>query len=106
MPFIGCLILSRLMSRAGWLSNWDLVSGKMSESINDGGPAFPVPDTYHPNGQVQFGSSGMSLRDWLAGEAMKGLLVSDPDLSYEQTADAAYKQADAMLVERVKGGAK
>jgi hypothetical protein len=37
--------------------------------INDGGPAFPVPDTYHPNGQVQFGSSGMSLRDYFAAHA-------------------------------------
>jgi hypothetical protein len=37
--------------------------------INDGGPAFSVPDTYHPNGQVQYGTTGMSLRDWFAGQA-------------------------------------
>jgi hypothetical protein len=33
--------------------------------INDGGPAFPVPDSTMPNGQVQFGTLGMSLREYL-----------------------------------------
>ena len=33
---------------------------------NDGGPAFPSPDTVHPSGQVQYGSFGMTLRDFLA----------------------------------------
>lgn len=32
------------------------------------GPAFPVPDVHCPNGQIQFGSAGMSLRDWFAGQ--------------------------------------
>lgn len=34
--------------------------------MKDGGPAFPVPDL-HP-GAMQVGSSGMSLRDWFAGQ--------------------------------------
>lgn len=41
--------------------------------MKDGGPAFPVPDTYHPNGQVEYGATGMSLRDWFAGrETLEG----------------------------------
>lgn len=35
---------------------------------NDGGAAFPTPDTIHANGQVQYGRSGMSLRDWFAAQ--------------------------------------
>lgn len=38
-------------------------------AANDGGPAFPVPDSHHANGQVQYGANGMSLRDWLASQA-------------------------------------
>ena len=44
--------------------------------------------------------SGMTLRDYFAAKAMQGLL-SDPDwrqdMDFEETAHAAYKQADAML---------
>jgi len=41
-------------------------------SINDGGPAFPVPtDPLNP------GTNGMSLRDWFAGMAMQGMLSND-----------------------------
>ena len=41
----------------------------MSQPIDDGGPAFPVPVEFDPNGQLIFhGSFGMSLRDWLAGQ--------------------------------------
>lgn len=97
----------------------------MSE-INDGGPAFPVPDTVpdtvHTNGQVEYGSPGMSLRDWFAGQALASGII---DLGEEGTvADAAeqlgipaedyigkihwpivrakraYKIADSMLAER------
>ena len=48
----------------------------MSEPIDDGGPAFPVPDVHHPSGQIQFGSSGMSLRNWFAGQALAGMLAN------------------------------
>jgi hypothetical protein len=33
---------------------------------NDGGPAFPVPDSHDANGQVQYGANGMSLRQYAA----------------------------------------
>ena len=61
-------------------------------------PAFPVfPET---GGGHAAAFQGMTLRDYFAAKAMQGLL-SDPgwrhDMDFEDTAHAAYKQADAML---------
>ena len=82
----------------------------------DGGPAFPVPDL-HP-GALQVGSSGMSLRDWFAGQVLVGLLGKLPliDQSGEfgakvedkvaynlDVADSCYQIADAMLRARERG---
>ena len=67
---------------------------------NDGGSAFPTmhdPRT-HP--------SGMTLRDWFAGQALAGF-VANRDFhgagfqgSHALAADYAYKIADAMLAAR------
>ena len=50
--------------------------------------------------QYEIDQNGMTLRDYFAAKAMQGLL-SDPDwrqdMDFEETAHAAYKQADAML---------
>ena len=47
---------------------------------NDGGPAFPQSGTVSPSGgmyvSVDHGGGGMSLRAWLAGMAMQGLLAN------------------------------
>ena len=54
----------------------------------NGGPAFP-------------GGTGMSLREWFAGQALAGIAESywdAPDLA----AKKAYELADAMLAERGK----
>jgi hypothetical protein len=72
---------------------------------NDGGPAFaalgvgPSGDVYH--------ETGMSLRDWFAGQALIGLCPAD--MSEEEytvnpklLARTAYAQADAILAERSK----
>lgn len=40
--------------------------------MNDGGPAFPVPDSHNANGDIQYGHTGMSLRNYIAIQAMKG----------------------------------
>jgi len=66
-------------------------------STNTGGPAFPLqsigPD-FAP------GYSGMTLRDYFAAKAMQALLSSADwreDMSFKDTAVAAFKQADEML---------
>jgi hypothetical protein len=68
-------------------------------NTNTGGPAYPAPTTkplenYYP---------GMTLRDYFAAKAMQGF-ASDPDwrvdMGPEETARAAYTQADAMLKAR------
>lgn len=74
----------------------------MSAPINDGGPAFPVPDSHYPNGQTQYGASGMSLRDWFAGQAMTGFISASTgrDVLAKLSADMCYQMADAMLAAR------
>lgn len=66
--------------------------------VNDGGPAFPIPD-----GNWNM-SGGMSLRDYFAGLALAGLIRNMTDahgLWNEATAaDAAYLYADAMIQAR------
>lgn len=65
-------------------------------SKDTGGPAFPSP-------QNHTSKEGMTLRDYFAGNAIQGLLA-DPawrrDMDFEETAWAAYEQADAMLKAR------
>lgn len=72
-------------------------------ATNDGGPAFPV--AYGPHS----GESGMSLRDWFAGQAIGPLMASDGvemhvlkgGIKIEDLPDflapIAYQIADAML---------
>ena len=74
----------------------------MSELINDGGPAFPVP---HPKQNI-----GMSLRDWFAGQALAGYLASvepgcDALAVMNQLAVSMYDMADAMLKARSQNDA-
>lgn len=53
----------------------------MSTQINDGGPAFPWEDMKDTTGQSS-ASSGMSLRDYFAGQALAGLMTN-PELQLE-----------------------
>lgn len=59
-------------------------------------PAFPVES----HNQVY---SGMTLRDWFAGQALKGM-CPNPEIgeTWESLAADAYDAADAMLKERAK----
>jgi hypothetical protein len=63
-------------------------------STNTGGPAFPLETS------TAFQNPGMTLRDYFAAKAMAGF-ISDPDwrvdMMPDETARAAYHQADAML---------
>lgn len=62
--------------------------------LEDGGPAFPVPDN------PQTGPfCGMTLRDCFAIEAMRGLM--DAAMPMPEIARAAYEMADAMLKARL-----
>ena len=66
---------------------------------NDGGPAFPIPNATDMDGYVYAPeATGMSLRDWFAGQALAGLLTKLTD--EELAASAAYLCADAMLKRR------
>lgn len=65
--------------------------------IDDGGPAFPNP---HYSDVM-----GMSLRDWLAGQALSGMAsisLDDGDMvmGWADMSKAAYRAADAMLKAR------
>jgi hypothetical protein len=66
-------------------------------TINDGGPAFPF-DGYGER------VSGMTLRDWFAGQALAGVTSSvNDEISVGQVegiAEIAYALADAMLAAR------
>ena len=65
----------------------------------DGGPAFPFNFNAFP------GSTGMSLRDWLAGQALAGWLASMRDVDVSDVhmivlAPFFYNWADSMLKAR------
>ena len=74
----------------------------MSAPTNNGGPAFPISDTFHPD------YTGMSLRDWFAGQVitkayqeMKESDFCDYKGSHMRVAaKIAYQLADAMLAAR------
>jgi hypothetical protein len=78
----------------------------------DGGPAFPceaevwLSNTEHPRWVTQ-NVSGMSLRDYFAGQALTGMVLAccianSPLVGPETAAKGAYEFADAMLAARDK----
>jgi len=91
--------------------------------IDNGGPAFPVPSVCNANGDVQYGTDGMSLRQWYAGQALNGILSQSPgslfghrniwraclnnkdteDEWFSELADVSCKIADALIAELKKG---
>ena len=84
----------------------------MSATPEDGGPAFPVTDPIATEGHFdkKVWLTGMSLRDWFAGQALAGLCtVTLPHRAHDLAnviqaggieARAAYALADAMLSAR------
>lgn len=79
----------------------------MMKHIEDGGPAFPsrrVEKTEIHDGvfiDVEVRYSGMSLRDWFAGQALANL-YTHTDENADKVAEWAYQVADAMLDARTK----
>jgi hypothetical protein len=76
--------------------------------INDGGQAFPYIQWKTADGLfVSAKSSGMSLRDYFAAQALSAITIldrvpGDPkhDDYYDSVAEYAYSVADAMLKAR------
>jgi hypothetical protein len=72
----------------------------------DGGSAFPVPDNVAWDSAGYKAASGMTLRDWFAGQA---LVMSHEDFatlddrSLRSLALNCYDLADAMLAARARG---
>ena len=63
---------------------------------NTGGPAFP-------HGYTHSDYSGMTLRDYFAAKAMRGMFDywdENPHLDFEHIANCSYDMADAMLKAR------
>ncbi len=77
----------------------------MSEQPKDGGPELPL--LKYADGTLANGGSGMTLRDYFAGQALTGLIAANAT-SAERTLDAgklafsSYQAATAMLAERAK----
>lgn len=73
------------------------------ENNNDGGSAFPLPTVFNEIQGLKYTyETGMTLRDYLAGQVLIGL-SKDKDLTfngYDNTALIAYSMADAMLKAR------
>lgn len=86
----------------------------MDDTFNNGGPAFPVSREAALNPVTDMGgndvSSGMSLWDWIAGQALTGLCAHHGSYGIGngpgEIAVRAYDIADAMLAERAKRGRK
>lgn len=80
----------------------------MNKNIDDGGPAFPVPDSHNANGDIQYGHYGMSLRNYIAIQAMQGDWASQSESSGEWSSETKeehfairarvyFRMADAMI---------
>lgn len=71
-----------------------------------GGLAFPKPLPPGHFGQGHNYGNGMTLRDYYAGQAMRGILSHSRDKSPPWTPDEvavdAFDQADAMIAEKAK----
>ena len=91
----------------------------MTDKIDDGGPAFPHLNRLEgklDRSYIAISASGMSLRDWFAGQALAGIMANPErwkdiarryelkELSYdaasEKNAVKAFSLADAMIAAR------
>lgn len=66
-------------------------------------PAYPVPTTAGlPNGEVIYGSNGITIRDHFAFAALPSIIVRFNSWEPKNFTEKAYEIADAMLEERAK----
>ena len=81
-------------------------------SKGNGGPSFARPKSpkgEYTDSEVPCAQTGMSLRDYFAAKAMQAMISTvgaqclfGVEGCEPNTADGAYKMADAMLAERAK----
>jgi hypothetical protein len=64
--------------------------------IDNGGPAFP----FIASPESHWVYTGMTLRDWFAGQALNGNCVKRQYANWNDLASDCYQIADAMLVAR------
>lgn len=76
----------------------------MKPKIDHGGPAFPT-DVIIGNVGTR-GHPGMTLRQWYAGEALKGILAAEPirrddncDMDIARAIAISFKIAEGMVAE-------
>lgn len=76
---------------------------------DNGGPAFPFGQTDEQSGQLvnDWGSEGMTLRDYFAAKALTMVSAGNEhtdmvEWGYRHFAEYAYAMADAMIAERAK----
>ncbi len=72
----------------------------MTTKIEDGGYAFPSPSDEKAGWHSE---SGMTMRDWFAGQALAGHYADWGSRSINEIATMAYTMADAMIVARKAG---
>ena len=73
------------------------------DTKDNGGPAFPNPALADENFHAPYDMSGMSLRDYFAGQAIAGFSATIGEVAsplWYKMADDAYTLADAMLAAR------
>jgi hypothetical protein len=76
----------------------------LDRTIPENPPAFPESVAVdHMDGLNFSRNKGMTLRDYFAGQALVSL-ANDLSMDVEETCDACYGIADAMLAARAKGG--
>jgi hypothetical protein len=70
---------------------------------DNGGPAFPFPAYTYPNGEINHGEGGATLRDYFAAKYVQGILASGcctTDHIRNHLAADSYAHADQMLEAR------
>jgi hypothetical protein len=68
----------------------------------DGGAAFPVFDSVKHGDYYVNTATGMTLRDWFAGQALTGRSFGNTSFDYQKVAERCYAIADAMIAEMDK----
>jgi hypothetical protein len=67
--------------------------------MKDGGPAFPVLDYNANREQMECFNSGMTVRDWFAGQVLAGICSANPVVKDVELAQLCYSIADSMIAQ-------